>query len=290
MYRIFHDVLDLDCKTSGILLLFFFSFAYIMITIIVPDHFCISLFLIIYTLYFAGKKIKESKTFSLLEMSILFVITAGVTLSNGIIVLLSVLFTNGKSLFKYKYITTIFLLSVAMLGLGLIENQFIGGANPQTVKSWVDVTTPRVDTIVENMFGESIQLHRKYLLGDVLVRRPVIVRYSYYVQYVVEALIFLLFIAGICVGRRSRYMWLYVSCFMYAVLLHVVIGFGVNEVYIMSAHWIYVIPVAIAFLIHGLKRGTRFAVNTLIIILSSYLLSYNGYLLYHYLTWPLSFD
>ncbi len=32
-------------------------------------------------------------------------------------------------------------------------------------------------------------------------------------------------------------------------MLHIGLGFGLNEVYIMAGHWIYAIPIAIGFLL-----------------------------------------
>ena len=73
----------------------------------------------------------------------------------------------------------------------------------------------------------------------------------------------------------------------YTVLLHVVLGFGLNEVYIMSAHWIYAIPLAIASLYSLRKTWALATLNGLIACLTLYLLAYNGTLLFRYLTWPL---
>ena len=63
--------------------------------------------------------------------------------------------------------------------------------------------------------------------------------------------------------------------------LHVGIGFGLNEIYIMTAQWIYVIPLAMAFLFSnnrwmGLKRG-------LVAALTLYLYIYNSYFIIDYM-------
>lgn len=118
---------------------------------------------------------------------------------------------------------------------------------------WTDVTTPRGSAIVDNLFGESIQLHADHALGDVLRHRPVIVAYRSPVQYVVEALLALLFLAGIWCGRRSRLLWLALSWAAFDMLLHLGLGFGLNEVYIMSCHWIFVIPLALAYLLRAVR-------------------------------------
>ena len=105
--------------------------------------------------------------------------------------------------------------------------------------NWTDKTTSRSQTLVENFFGESIMLHQQNLLGDVLRNRPVIVKYQSAVNYVVEACIVVLFLLGILAGRKSKFLWLTLTFFLMDAALHIGLGFGINEVYIMTAHYMY---------------------------------------------------
>ena len=82
-----------------------------------------------------------------------------------------------------------------------------------------------------------------------LRNRPVIVKYSYAANYIVEGIIVLLFLLGIWFGRRSIFLWTAMSFLLMDVLLHVGLGFGINEIYIMSAHYMFVLPIATAFLL-----------------------------------------
>ena len=67
-------------------------------------------------------------------------------------------------------------------------------------------------------------------------------------NYAVEGLVVLLFVAGIWLGRRQRFLWLLMSIFLADMVLHLGFGFGINEVYIMATHWIYVIPLAMGYI------------------------------------------
>ena len=113
---------------------------------------------------------------------------------------------------------------------------------------WTDKTTSRWDVGVECLFGEAIQLHKDHLLGDVLRNRPVIVKYRYAANYVVEGAIVLLFLLGIWAGRKSLLMWTAMSMFGMDMILHMGLGFGINEIYIMTVHYMFVVPVVIGFL------------------------------------------
>ena len=150
---------------------------------------------------------------------------------------------------------------------------------------------------MENFFGESIQLHRKHILGDVLVTRPAIVAYTWKAQYAVEAVLVALWLLGVWCGRRSRYLWLVMGCMGYSVLLHLIVGFAANEVYIMACHWIYALPICYAFLFASLRHrsgnfsplptGEGLGVRLLLFAITAYLWIYHSMLLYRYLTWPL---
>jgi len=151
---------------------------------------------------------------------------------------------------------------------------------------WTDITTSRWSSAVENLFGEGIQLHRDYALGDVLRHRPVIVNYRSPVQYIIEAFFLLLFLAGVWCGRRSRFLWIALACAAFDMLLHLGLGFGLNEVYIMSAHWIFVLPLAMTFLFKILApslRG-RGGVGLLLLLLTLYLYVWNLSIIFQTMT------
>lgn len=114
---------------------------------------------------------------------------------------------------------------------------------------WTDKTTSRLDVAVENLFGEAVQLHRQHALEDVLRTRPMLVRYGTmrYVNYAAEAALLLLFAAGIWCGRRRRFMWLALSFFALDMALHLGLGFGINEVYIMTAGYMFAVPIVAAY-------------------------------------------
>ena len=55
------------------------------------------------------------------------------------------------------------------------------------------------------------------------------------------------------------------------------------EVYIMTAHWIYVIPLSIAYLVRYIHNKTKTILRVLLVLLTLYLMVYNGSLLIKYL-------
>lgn len=366
LQRIFREVLELDKAASSILTLLFFSFGYIMVTCIVPDHFVISMLLLILALYVSGRRIKHNHPLKIWQTVVYFVLTAGTSLNNGLKIFFSALFVNRKRFFRPKYLLLAVILPAALLwgfarweyrtfvwpvemarkemkakkaaekkarqehmaqlkqikdsltkdsiqrGLKIITPEEIAqkAKNDSIQKAkqlarnearkkrgpkqgapimkgefmnWTDATSSRTLSIVENLMGESIQLHQDYVLQDELRHRPMFVNYRYAFNYIVEALIIILFLAGIWAGRKSRYLWLVMSYFGLDMLLHIGLGFGLNEVYIMSGHWIYALPIAIGFLLKE-TRHQRYSLclKSLLLTIGLFLLIYNGILIIGY--------
>ena len=344
LYRLIHDVLAVAKTDARLLCFFMYSFAMVMVTAMVPDHFVLSLCLLLFTLYVTGLYLQRHRAMGVWATIGLFVATAGISLNNGLKVFMAALWVNGRRFFRPQFILGAVLIPAIALWWGC-RNEYhylvapgenarhaanakrkaeqrqreaerqrqaavtmtlkaatdsahrtaAAPAKPKAKRQpkkgaplmegefmrWTDMTTPRWASIVENLMGESIQLHPDYLLQDESRSRPMIIKYRWAANYVVEAIIAMLFVMGIWCGRRNRLLWVALSWWAMDMALHVGIGFGLNEIYIMTAQWIYVLPLAMAFLFSnnrwmGLKRG-------LVAALTLYLYIYNGYFIIDYM-------
>ena len=357
LFRILTRVIETGTTDAYMLCAMYYGFAFIMLSTMVPDHFILSMAALLLTLYISGMKIKRGEMLGTWQTIALFVVTAGISLNNGLKVFIAALATRRLRFFRPAYlIMAVALPSMLIWGFArweyrtfvwpkeMARNELrmkksraqtekirqevrdsIGAADSARVEKmvkaikqkravekyradhkkiwnrntgkpiakgefmrWTDITTPRWDTAVENLFGEAIILHSDYLLGDVLRDRPVIVRYRCPVNYVFEALIILLFAAGIWFGRKSLFMWTAMAFFMMDMALHVGLGFGINEIYIMSPHYLFAIPIAIAFLLRRLqsdgamKRWQR-TVRTMVVVTAAWCWMNNLYLIISYM-------
>jgi hypothetical protein len=64
------------------------------------------------------------------------------------------------------------------------------------------------------------------------------------------------------------------------------LGFGLNEVYIMSAHWIFVLPLAMTFLFKNLAPSLRVrgGVGLLLLLFTLYLYIWNFVIIFQEMT------
>jgi hypothetical protein len=65
-------------------------------------------------------------------------------------------------------------------------------------------------------------------------------------------------------GRREKFLWMVLSMFLFDMLLHVGLNFASADVYIMTAHWAFVIPIAVGYLIK--KRNILSLIAVLLVL------------------------
>ena len=122
LWRTLRFVVGVGRCTAWLLTLLFMGFGMIVVAMCVPDHFCLSLPLLSLTLYVSGMKLKRGARYSAWQAIVLFALTAGVTLSNGIVVLLAVALTNGRAAFRPRFfLGALVLPALLMLAVGMGE-------------------------------------------------------------------------------------------------------------------------------------------------------------------------
>lgn len=349
-HRLLRDVLDVCRLDAALLTLLLFSFGYMMLTVMVPDHFGMTLCLMLALLYVGGMKMRRGERFTVRQTAVWLVLSAGISLNNSVKLFLSVLFAQGRAALRPKFLLWAFVVpTICILAIATVESQLWEAplkrqaqqkrqmeirrerdsirtayldtatvrdeatvragikrilqaravaayrknhANPMVGKpiakvpflEWTDQTTDRWDSIVENLFGESIQIHKPHLLEDVYSgTRPMIVQYEADWHYWIEALILVLFLAGIVCAVRSKFFWLIMSWFLFDMALYVGLGFAINEVYLMTSQWAFIIPIALSFLLRRPWPWLQWSLRAVVLALTLYLFAYNGSLIARFL-------
>ena len=357
LHRLLRQVMGLTLFDTRLLSLFFFSLAYVMLSAIAPDHFILSLFALLLTLLVSANHQQRHTAMPTWKALCLFVLTAGISLNNGLKVFVAALFTNARRFFRPRFLFFAVLLPSALIWAfarfeykrfvwpdevkrhqardkrkaaakkkaeeearkrQLAWEEAVNDAkkkNPHNPKlpprptnttakkspnngaaakmgkpmmqgefmRWTDISTSRLQSSIENLFGESIQLHRDHLLEDMYKRRPVIVHYRWAINYVAEGLLVLLFVVGLWVGRRNKLLLMALAFAAMDWVLHVGLGFGLNEVYIMTAHWAYVLPLGLAALLLTATGRKRTLLRIAIGSLTLWLYAWNLYSTVDYL-------
>lgn len=322
IHRILRELVGVGRWEALLLTLLYYSFAHVMVGSFVPDHYGLSHFLLLLTLYAAGRALRRGSPMGRWRTALLFLLTTGVTLTNGCKTMLAALFCARRKFWEWRYLLTAAVLpAVLLLGAYLWQHYAIqlpeDRANElrmeQRMKTdpkfaaerkkslewrkthggdklvdspyfeWTDKSTSRVRATVENLFGEAAMLHSDYLLQDTNETRPNYVSYRYMLQYAVPLLLMLLFLLGILAGRHDRLIHLCLAWFSIDIMLHLVLGFAILEVYIMTLHWMFFVPIAIGCLLKATSGNVRKGLCSLLLALAVYLWIYNGWLVVEYM-------
>lgn len=150
---------------------------------------------------------------------------------------------------------------------------------------WTDSSIDRWPLLYENILGEGFFLHKDHFLGDANGNRPVFVYYSHVWFYMLEAFLFVLVIVGIWLGRHTRLLQVTLSMLSVDFIIHFLLRFAASDVYIMTAHWAFIYPISIAFLLKWAKHRKRIsiALSVCMLIITLVMWTYNLGLIYPYI-------
>ena len=105
-----------------------------------------------------------------------------------------------------------------------------------------------------------------------------------------EGVIVGLFVIGLWIGRRERLLWMVLLPMLFDAIIHLGFRFAATDVYIMTAHWAFIIPIAIAYIIKQLqaaaspnRKRAKGLLISLIVVTTLYLWVHNTTLLVGYM-------
>ncbi len=328
MYRILRRLSRMTWPVSLLLTLFFFSFAYVMLTIFTPDHMTLSLPLLLLAIYLSGRAMQRGGAMPWWQSLPLAFVATGVTTTNIVKVWLADIATQWGQRARWRGIvrrSMLYLIPAALivgaycwqqetvmvrekayadnvvrerakrdtLFAQRVERQRMLGEQTrkkQLVHSDLFLHTEylidRWPLLYENIFGEGFVLHTDYVLRDANQKRPVLVRYTHWGYYGIEIAIVLLLALGLLAGRKNPLLMTVLCMFLFDMTLHVALRFASADAYIMTAHWAFIVPMAVAALLQRLdgKPQLRGAVLTMVLLLTMFMWTHNLYYAACYIT------
>lgn len=316
MHRILRRLMGLGVWPSLLLTLYFFSFSHVMLTAFTPDHMTLTLPLLLLTVYLAGRSIQRGRPLPLWQSLPLAFVSAGVTTTNIVKIAIADLFTRPlKPLALVRHFALYLIPAALILAAYVYQQQTTQREESRYAENVIEKRSARDSvfaeeiqkslaatekrkeqqlfdmpgvtnteyhigrwpSLVENVFGEGFLLHDDFALKDANRHRPVLVRYRHWWQYAVEMAIVALFVIGLWCGRRDRVVLMTTAMLAFDMLLHVGLNFASADVYIMTAHWAFAVPVAMACLFRSVEHSPRLsmAVTCATLFLTFFLWAHN---------------
>jgi hypothetical protein len=262
----------------------------------VPESYPFSLFFLSLSLYCLGRNFENNITIK--TYFILFFLTAGTTITNGIKVLISIFFTNftfKKKLFWISCISLAFLLVITpvyIISRKLAQTTqnsnsvVISSHESEQIKinnksnlpgfaKFINFNEPFFPSLIENFIGESLLFHDADLAIDVTRGRSVTMPYKSKIKYIITISLFILFLLGFILNRKNKFV-VYLFCFwLVDIFIHLICRFGFDEPYIFSSHWLMLIPIVLAYLLK-ISLGWKYYTLMTYFIVMSILIGYSN--------------
>ena len=112
---------------------------------------------------------------------------------------------------------------------------------------WIKSDVSRSNSLINDMFGESILFHANCLNLQNVCR-------GYYTipwKNIFNVLFIIMVLCGIVLSRRAKLMQL-LLCFLFIdIFIHLLCGFGISETYIYSPHYLFIFVISIGYLINS---------------------------------------
>lgn len=302
LFRILNEIINLNIFRSVLLCVFFSSFAHVLAQFFTPESYPISLLLLLICIYIIGEELKTEEQQSPLLHSILFFLTAGTTITNGLKFLILYWFRKSTLVHKLKWILVtgalfLFTSGVVYLGTKVLEKRrplntsitTINETKTQQKKTVTEITKTSPGflkfinfkiklwpSVIENMLGESVLYHDANFKSDISRGRDIYLSYSNKTNYIFIAILYSLLVFVLLLSIKEELIFMLISMFSVDLFIHVICRFGLDEAYIFSAHWIFIIPIILSHIYIKINsKRIHIIADVTFIILTLYTLQNN---------------
>jgi len=309
IFRILFELLGISRLRAVLLTVLFSSFAHIMIQAFLIESFPLSLLLLILTLYISGLEIYKKETFTPYMYIVLFILTTGVTITNGVKIVVAFLFKKEAFAKKVKWMVIMGFCFFALVVPVILVTKYVI-SNPQKIVatgapsvkkaqpaggilgshtpsalSFIDFKIHLFQSARQNFLEESTMFHTTDFQKDIDKGRDVYIQYSSPAYdwivlsfYVITAILLIL-------SLNQQYIKLLLAVLSVDVFIHLICRFGIGEPYIYAAHWMFIIPIIWGFLYKNQSLKKLYHVFDVVIVgFSGFFLYYNWHMIFDYLS------
>ena len=276
-----YKILSIICakRTAIILLILFYSFAHTILLSIQVDSFIYSmLFLVMLLLVYITNK------HNIYINNVLFFALTGTTLTNIVKFAVYAYFISQKkikeTLLTFCKSSILFLCIFLFTIPDLFNRLFIQhlGLKYSIMAQTMDyrgTTLNKMALFITNFISEPFIFHYKENLlyaNDTINLPP----YSNILCNITIIAIVSLSIVSIIINYRNKVVQLFVSFFTIDIIIHYIIGYGIEEGQLFCGHWFFFTPILLGLLeAHANKKYIKSFLRLFIICTSVFLLIYN---------------
>lgn len=292
IFKYLNNIIQLPLKISLLILAFYGLFVTNILLSFTPETYTYTLLFLSIFNYYSAKKIKEEKPISFGATIFGSVFIGGLTITNIVKVYIPFLFEK-KIFWNWKKIgmaiakiatSIIVFVFLFLLRLNFNFQNFLNKTEEQYDKFSKPKATPLWDMIYSWFFGGNI-LFSNYEIRDYHNKDKTFYYkalfmdvYTSFVPYLFVGIILLLIIWSVFRNYKNKLIWILVITFLFDVLIHCILKFGLHTSYIYGGHFVFFYPLLLGWLFFSYrdKRTSISLFYGLLLIMTVYL-GFNNY-------------
>ena len=283
IFKYLNNIIQLPLKISLLILAFYGLFVTNILLSFTPETYTYTLLFLSVFNYYSAKKINEDKSISFGASILGSVFIGGLTITNIVKVYIPFLFEKkifwnwkkiGIAVSKMAVSAGVFIF-LFLLRLYFNVQNFLNKTGEQYDKFSKPKVTPLWDMISSWFLGGNI-LFSNYEIRDYHNKDKTFYYkalfmdvYSSVVPYLFVAIILLMTIWAVFKNHKNKLVWMLVITFLFDVLIHCILKFGLHTSYIYGGHFVFVYPLLIGWLFFSFKERKlplTFLYGTLLIL------------------------
>jgi len=287
IFKYLNNIIQLPLKISLLILAFYGLFVTNILLSFTPETYTYTLLFLSIFNYYSAKKIKEEKSVSFAATIFGSVFIGGLTITNIVKVYIPFLFEK-KIFWNWKKIgmavakigtSVIVFVFLFLLRLDFNFQNFLNKTEEQYDKFSKPKATPLWDMIYSWFFGGNI-LFSNYEIRDYHNKDKTFYYkalfmdvYTSFVPYLFIGIVLLMMIWSVFKNCKNKLVWILVITFLFDVLVHCVLKFGLHTSYIYGGHFVFVYPLLLGWLFFSYreKRTSISLLYGLLLIMTVYL-------------------
>ncbi len=292
VFKYLKNIIQLPWTITFLLVLFFGSFSTTILLSFTPENFTYTLFLLTLFNHYSAIKLKKEEKISLLPLIFSGITIGGLTVTNIIKVFIPVLFEkdlfkNWKKLGNAVLRVSLVCISFTLLYLNRIDfkYQHIFSKTSEQYEKFSNVkSTPLWDMISSYFFGGNI-LFSNFIIRDkhnmkrFEYKGIIMDVYSSWVPYIFMVILLMLILWSYFKNFKNRLVQVIMISFLFDIVIHCVMKFGIHTAYIYGGHFVFVYPLLLGWLFYSYRESPKMMsfLTAAVCILWAYL-AVNNYL------------
>ncbi|MEI3788499.1 MULTISPECIES: DUF6080 domain-containing protein [unclassified Chryseobacterium] len=290
IFKYLNNIIRLPLKITLLLVLFFGFFSTSIILSFTPENFTYTLLLLCIYNYYAAVKLRKEEKIPGPALTLAGITIGGITITNLAKVFIPVLFEKdvfrswkkfGNAVFRVALATVCFAF-LYLLRIDFKYENIFSKTNQQYEKFSNVESIPDWDMMLSYFFGGSI-LFPSFMTTDKhnmkgfnfkgLLMEP----YSSFFCYAFTIILLALILWSYFKNFKNKLVQIIAISFMFDILIHCIMRFGLHTSYIYAGHFIFVYPLLLGWLFYAYRTKPKilsFLVLTLV-ILFAFLLTNN---------------